>query len=270
MLFRSLTRDNLTRTDVILALGGGVTGDLTGFAAATYLRGVPYLQLPTSLLAAVDSSVGGKTAIDLEAGKNMAGAFYQPVAVLCDTDALRSVPEEQWAEGMAEVIKYGMLDSPALLKELAEQDVMENLESIVAQCVAMKRDIVERDEFDVADRQLLNLGHTVGHAIERCSNYAVSHGRAVAMGMAVVTRSAVRQGLCSPDVLEVLVQLLDRYHLATATAYDAKELCQRALGDKKRTGNTITIVVPVAVGKSELRTIPVEELEGFIEKGLVP
>lgn len=179
-LLEFLAARRLTRADGLIALGGGVVGDLAGFAAATFLRGIGFLQLPTTLLAAVDSSVGGKTAIDLTNGKNLAGAFYQPQAVLCDLDTLDTLPAEVFADGCAEVIKYGMIGDPALLARLETVDFRADPEELVARCVAQKRNLVEQDEFDTGARQLLNLGHTLGHGVEACSGYTVSHGRAVA------------------------------------------------------------------------------------------
>ena len=258
----------LTRADGLIALGGGVVGDLAGFAAATFLRGIGFLQLPTTLLAAVDSSVGGKTAIDLTNGKNLAGAFYQPQAVLCDLDTLDTLPAEVFADGCAEVIKYGMIGDPALLARLETVDFRVDPEELVARCVAQKRDLVEQDEFDTGARQLLNLGHTLGHGVEACSGYTVSHGRAVAIGMTLVTRAAVAFGRCPAEVLPRLRRLLERYGLPDATAYSAQALYEKTLSDKKRSGDTISLVVPVAWGASQLVRIPVSELPAWIERGL--
>ncbi|MCL2569068.1 MAG: 3-dehydroquinate synthase [Oscillospiraceae bacterium] len=267
-LLHWLAEAEVTRTDCILALGGGVVGDLAGLAAATYLRGVPYIQLPTTLLAMVDSSVGGKCGIDLPAGKNLAGAFYQPALVLADTDTLDTLPEAVFREGLAEVIKYGMLGSARLLDQLQGDDIMLELPSVIATCVALKRDIVEQDEFDMGQRMLLNLGHTVGHAIERLGDYTIPHGHAVAIGMAVDTRAAVRRGLCPAACLYLLESLLDRYQLPSRTAYGPEALFEAALHDKKRAGAEITIVVPCGLGQSELMTIPVASLQAWIELGV--
>ena len=245
-----------------------MVGDLAGFAAATFLRGIGFLQLPTTLLAAVDSSVGGKTAIDLTNGKNLAGAFYQPQAVLCDLDTLDTLPAEVFADGCAEVIKYGMIGDPALLARLETVDFRADPEELVARCVAQKRDLVEQDEFDTGARQLLNLGHTLGHGVEACSGYMVSHGRAVAIGMTLVTRAAVAFGRCPAEVLPRLRRLLERYGLPDATAYSAQALYEKTLSDKKRSGDTISLVVPVAWGASQLVRIPVSELPAWIERGL--
>ncbi len=267
-LLEFLAREHLTRADGLVALGGGVVGDLTGFAAATFLRGVPFLQLPTTLLAAVDASVGGKTAIDLRGGKNLAGAFYQPQAVLCDLDTLDTLPAETFADGCAEVIKYGMIGDPALLDKLERLDFRGDPEEVAARCIAQKRDLVEQDEFDTGARQLLNLGHTIGHGVEACSGYAISHGKAVAIGMTLVTRAAVSLGLCPAPVLPRLEALLHQYGLPTATEYPARALYEKTLSDKKRAGDTITLVVPTGWGKSRLRQIPVGELLTWIERGL--
>ena len=267
-LLEFLAARRLTRADGLIALGGGVVGDLAGFAAATFLRGIGFLQLPTTLLAAVDSSVGGKTAIDLTNGKNLAGAFYQPQAVLCDLDTLDTLPAEVFADGCAEVIKYGMIGDPALLARLETVDFRADPEELVARCVAQKRDLVEQDEFDTGARQLLNLGHTLGHGVEACSGYTVSHGRAVAIGMTLVTRAAVAFGRGPAEVLPRLRRLLERYGLPDATAYSAQALYEKTLSDKKRSGDTISLVVPIAWGASQLVRIPVSELPAWIERGL--
>lgn len=267
-LLEFLAARRLTRADGLIALGGGVVGDLAGFAAATFLRGIGFLQLPTTLLAAVDSSVGGKTAIDLTNGKNLAGAFYQPQAVLCDLDTLDTLPAEVFADGCAEVIKYAMIGDPALLARLETVDFRADPEELVARCVAQKRDLVEQDEFDTGARQLLNLGHTLGHGVEACSGYTVSHGRAVAIGMTLVTRAAVAFGRCPAEVLPRLRRLLERYGLPDATAYSAQALYEKTLSDKKRSGDTISLVVPIAWGASQLVRIPVSELPAWIERGL--
>lgn len=267
-LLEFLAQAHLTRADGLIALGGGVVGDLTGFAAATFLRGIPFLQVPTTLLAAVDASVGGKTAIDLENGKNLAGAFYQPKAVLCDLDTLATLPETDFADGCAEVIKYGMIGDAGLLDTLERADLRADPEEVVARCIAHKRDLVEQDEFDTGARQLLNLGHTIGHGVEACSGYQISHGKAVAIGMTLVTRGAVAFGKCPPAVLPRLEGLLARYRLPTATDYAAGDLYEKTLSDKKRAGDTISLVVPTAWGRSQLVPVPVGELKTWIERGL--
>ena len=262
-LLNFLAEHHLTRADGLVALGGGVTGDLTGFAAACYLRGVDYIQVPTSLLAMVDSSVGGKTAVDLPAGKNLCGAFWQPVLVLCDTDLLTSLPEEIFRDGCAEVIKYGILGDRAFFMRL-KRGVRDSLEDVVATCVDSKRRVVEEDEFDVGLRQLLNLGHTLGHAVEAGSHFTLSHGQCVAIGMAMIARSAAEKGFCTPETRDEILQILTQYGLPTQTDQSPEDIYRTALGDKKRRDGTLTLVVPEEIGRCRLHKIPVEELRSWI------
>ena len=267
-LWGALAEANLTRTDLIVALGGGVVGDMAGFAAATYLRGIDFVQCPTTLLAMVDSSVGGKTGIDLPAGKNLCGAFHQPIAVLCDTDTLATLPAATFADGCAEVIKYGYIGNPALLERLQTPFAHDPAE-VIAMCVSDKRDVVEADERDNGLRQLLNLGHTAGHAIEACSNLSISHGSAVAIGMLLMARAAACKGLCTPDTPAHVEALLKAYHLPTVCPYSAEELACVALSDKKRKGDSLTLVLPERIGKSRRYRIAVDELADFLAAGLV-
>ena len=261
-LLNYLAKNQITRNDCIIALGGGVVGDLAGFAAATYLRGIPYIQVPTTLLAMVDSSVGGKTAIDLPAGKNLCGAFYQPNAVLCDTDVLNTLSEDVFRDGCAEVIKYGILFDPALFAHLEEMDVNFDREHVISRCVELKRNVVAEDEFDTGKRMLLNLGHTIGHAIEQCSNYRISHGKAVAIGIAIVCRATK----CSD--WKRICTLLTKFDLPTAAEYSAVEICECALMDKKRSGEHINLVIPNSIGDCIIHSTPIEKMKSFIEEGL--
>lgn len=262
-----LARHQLTRSDCIIALGGGVVGDITGFAAASFLRGIDFIQVPTTLLAAVDSSVGGKTAIDLKAGKNLAGAFYQPRLVLCDTDTLRTLPRDVFRDGCAEVIKYGVLYDANLFAYLSASGPGFDPETVIARCVELKRDVVAMDEFDRGERQKLNLGHTLGHGIEANSNFTVTHGQAVAIGMAMVCRSAASQGLLAQDVCRQIIALLEQFGLPVTTDFSASEIYRSALSDKKRSGGTINLIVPRQIGNCCLLPTPVEELICFIEAG---
>ena len=259
-----LAQCRLTRADLLIALGGGVTGDLTGFAAACYLRGVAYIQVPTTLLAMVDSSVGGKTAIDLPQGKNLCGAFYQPSLVLCDIDTLQTLPEAIFRDGCAEVIKYGVLGDRALFDSLKTTHARDQLEEVVSTCVAMKRNIVEDDEFDTGRRQLLNLGHTLGHAIEANSQFTLSHGQAVAIGMAMIARAGVRHGLCTEAAKNEIVNLLTLYGLPTDTDQDPQRIVLTALSDKKRQSATLTLVVPEDIGTCILHKIDVKDLGEWV------
>ncbi len=267
-LLNFLAQNQLTRSDWIVALGGGVVGDLAGFAAATYLRGIPFVQVPTTLLAAVDSSVGGKTAIDLPAGKNLAGAFYQPSLVLCDTDVLSSLPEDVFRDGCAEVIKYAILYDKAMFSSLEQTGLDFDREQIITCCVQLKRDVVMVDEFDTGARMKLNLGHTVGHGIEAKSHFSISHGKAVAMGTAIVARAAAAMGMCPDADCKRIVSLLQQFGLPVATKYSASDLFQYALSDKKRSGGSVNLILPRSIGDCAIVPTPVQQLESWIQAGL--
>ena len=266
-LLDALCENRLTRADAALALGGGVVGDLTGFAASTYLRGIGFIQIPTTLLAMVDSSVGGKTAIDLPAGKNLAGTFYQPWLVLCDPACLDSLPDEIFRNGCAEVIKYAVLGNAPFFEELNRTPPHAQLEHIIETCVRMKRDIVAQDEFDRRQRQLLNLGHTFGHGIEACSGFSVSHGSAVAIGMAMIVRSAAQLGLCTAGTRDAVLALLRQYGLPVDCAYPAEQMLGTILHDKKASGGSINLIVPTAVGSCEIRKTPASEISDWLRAG---
>lgn len=267
-ILRFLAENHLTRSDVIIALGGGVTGDMAGFAAATYLRGIDFVQVPTSLLAMVDSSVGGKTAIDLPEGKNLVGAFYQPLLVLCDCDLLKTLPGESFMDGCGEIVKYGVLGDPALLSRLQREKLQFDLESVISRCVEMKRDIVNADEFEGGVRQLLNLGHTLGHAVEANSNFSIPHGCCVAIGLAVVTRAAAREGLCSQSCCDEVLSTLTALGLPTKTEAPMDDLMKSMLSDKKRSGGTICCVIPRCIGECFREKMTFERLRQFMEAGM--
>ncbi len=262
-----LAEHKITRSDCIFALGGGVVGDLAGFAAATYLRGIKFIQIPTTLLAMVDSSVGGKTAIDIPAGKNLVGAFYQPSLVLCDYDTLDTLPESIFADGCAEVIKYGIINDKPLFDKL-KAPIKEQIEDVIENCVRDKRDVVNADERDVGVRQLLNLGHTAAHSIEMLSNFEISHGSAVAMGTALIARAAAKFGYCPESDACEIINMLKAYGLPTQCPYSAAELTNIALSDKKRSGGRINLIVPFGIGNSQIHEIGVAELEAFFANGL--
>ena len=252
----------LTRSDAVVAFGGGVVGDLGGLSASLYLRGVKYVQVPTTLLASVDSSVGGKTAIDIPAGKNLVGSFYQPSLVCCDTALMDTLAPEIYRDGCAEVIKYGMILDATLYDTL--HTLPFDREAVVARCVEIKRDVVQQDEFDNGIRGLLNFGHTFGHAIEKLSDFGISHGEAVAKGMVIAARMAPLCGLC--DVADELSALLVRYGFDVSCPYGAQEIYDALLSDKKRRGGNISVVLPRSVGDCTLVTMPVEDLKGLLQK----
>ncbi|SUP44063.1 3-dehydroquinate synthase [Veillonella criceti] len=269
-LVEYMAQKALTRKDLLIALGGGVVGDLAGFAAATYLRGIDYIQIPTSLLAAVDSSVGGKTAVNLSAGKNLWGAFKQPILVLCDPTTIKTLPAEEFANGCGEIIKYGMLGYPELLQDLQtnplQQDDLPHIEAVIALCVKAKANIVSQDEHESGLRALLNFGHTFGHSIEQLSHFAIKHGMAVSIGMALMMRAAYQQGAIDHTELTAFLQLLTNHKLPIHTEFTATDLCHVALHDKKSQGNTITIIRPTKWGSCELLTIPHADLPHYVVK----
>ena len=260
-----MAENKITRSDFLVALGGGVTGDMTGLAASLYLRGIPFVQVPTTLLSAVDSSVGGKTAVNLKAGKNLMGAFCQPSLVVCDINTLSTLPETEFANGMAEVIKYGVIFDKELFDKVKSGDVKSDMENIIARCVELKRDVVVKDEFDTGDRQLLNFGHTMAHSIEKCSHFEVPHGSAVAIGMIIAAKASHALGWSNEDCTAAIIQANKNNNLPTECGFSPKELADVSLSDKKRTGGTINFVVPECIGKCVLRKIPVELLYQIAE-----
>ena len=263
----------LTRSDAVVALGGGVTGDMGGLAAALYQRGIQVVQVPTSLLAMVDSSVGGKTAVDLEAGKNLAGAFLQPSLVIADIDCLATVSPELLRDSCGEMIKHGVLADEKLYERLRLEPVCEpgfdpdKLVGIVARNVEIKRDVVDEDERENGRRQTLNLGHTIGHAIESASDFSLGHGSCVAAGLCCVARASARLGWCSQDVTDRIVECVEAYGLPTNTRIDHDTLLEYAARDKKRRSDGVTLVVPTRIGEVELRKVSLEELRRVIDLG---
>ena len=264
-LLSFLLMHQLTRTDVVVALGGGIVGDVVGFAASVYLRGLDFIQIPTTLLAAVDSSVGGKTGVNFEGLKNQVGCFHQPSAVICDVDTFSTLPPARFSEGISEVIKYGVISSPEIFTMLENRTP---IEEIVAKCVSIKALFVEGDEYDKGERQMLNFGHTVGHAIEKLSHGTVSHGNAVAVGMVVMTASAACLGYCTDDFSLRLSALLKKYNLPVSTDYTAADIAEAVLHDKKRSSDKVTLVLPEKLGKCILVPYKVDELAGLLGKGL--
>ena len=257
----ALAAGRFSRKDLVVALGGGVTGDLGGFAAACYQRGIRYVQCPTTLLAMVDSSVGGKTGVDLNAGKNLAGAFHQPVAVAADTQTLATLSPQIMRQGEAEMLKYGMLGNKKLFEAVSQGTYGEEE---IAACIRSKAELVKQDEHDHGARQLLNLGHTLGHGVEKLSDYQVPHGDAVAIGMALITRAACALGLCARETLKQLEAALAARNLPTQTEYSAQELFEAAHMDKKGSDQGITVVLPLSVGQCRLEKMTWPQLEKLI------
>lgn len=258
----------LTRTDFVVALGGGVTGDMAGFAAASYLRGVPFIQIPTSLLAQIDSSVGGKTGVDLPQGKNLIGAFWQPSLVLIDPDTLSTLPEHFFADGMGEAIKYGCIRNQSLLERLERENAKDFLEDMIRECVDCKRVIVEHDEKEKGERMLLNFGHTLGHALEKVYGYQkLSHGEAVGIGMVLMTQASERAGITKPGAAQRIADLLSRYQLPVSDPASIADLAKAACSDKKSAGSSIHLVLLSSIGESLIHTVPHAQLLEFLTGG---
>lgn len=256
-----LAESKLTRTDALVALGGGVVGDITGFAAATYLRGVKYIQIPTTLLAQVDSSVGGKTAVDLPSGKNLVGAFCQPKVVICDATALESLPKTIFTDGMGEIAKYAILDEKVFnLIDKGYEDIVD----LIYLCVDYKRKIVEADEFESGERKLLNLGHTPAHGIEKLSNYLISHGNAVAMGLKIIINASKKQGLIDENTHLDALSVVEKCAGKTENPFAIKDLCDTMLFDKKRSGNTISLTMIYGIGDCRSVNVKIDELWGYL------
>ncbi|MGI6721184.1 MAG: 3-dehydroquinate synthase [Anaerovoracaceae bacterium] len=270
-LLEFLAEREFTRSDVLAALGGGVIGDLTGFAAATYLRGIRFIQIPTTLLAAVDASVGGKTAINLKAGKNLAGAFWQPSLVLFDPETLSQLPNHIFLDGLAEVIKSGAIMDQELFTYVSraeEPDFTRFVKHCVMASIKVKRTLVEGDERDTGQRQLLNFGHTAGHAIEKCSEYRISHGHAVAIGMLIAARASWKMAWSRYDCSMPIRNVLLKYNYPIDCGFSAGQLTEAALRDKKRKGDTMNLVIPLKIGECALMEIPVSALGEFISAGM--
>ncbi len=245
----------LTRSDAVIALGGGVVGDLAGFAAATILRGVAYIQIPTTLLAQVDSSVGGKVAIDLAAGKNLAGAFWQPRLVLMDPEVLSTLSDETFSDGMAEVIKYGCIFDRAFFDRLAacadRAGVMAEIEDVLVTCCSCKARVVCADERDTGARMVLNFGHTLGHAYERAYHYETyTHGQAVAAGMCLAAQLGEQLGLTEPGTADQIAALCSSFRLPVAIACSREDYALAVGLDKKGTGEEITVIFLCALGEA--------------------
>jgi 3-dehydroquinate synthase len=260
-LYGQLIETKLDRRSPIIALGGGVLGDTVGFAAATYLRGVPFIQIPTTLLAMVDASVGGKVGVDLPQGKNLVGAFKQPEIVVIDPGVLTTLPLAEFRAGMAEVVKHGVIDSPILFEALEERSRGDaNLSSLLLtpysllpEAVKVKVRVVQADPFEQGRRAVLNLGHTFGHAFERLANFELRHGEAVAMGLACAARLAHRLGHCSSNTLQRVITLLGRLKLPIEPPpYSAAEVWAAMGTDKKRQGHTLRFILPRAIGDVDI------------------
>lgn len=259
-----MAENNVTRSDLIVALGGGIVGDVSGYVASSYLRGIDFVQVPTTFLAAIDSSVGGKTGVNLKSGKNLAGAFYQPRLVVCDTKTFYTLPEENFREGVAEAIKYGVICDKELFNLLSTFENFD-IESIIERCVSIKAEIVAVDEFDLGRRQLLNFGHTIGHAIEKATDFKISHGIAVGIGMAIISKISDELNWSSEKTHQGIVKCLEKNLIPTECDAKTEDILSAMIKDKKRNGDTINIVIPEKIGNCILKNIAVSELEDVLK-----
>ncbi len=253
----------LTRSGVVIAVGGGVVGDTAGFAASIWLRGVPVIQMPTTLLAMVDSSIGGKTGVDLPCGKNLVGAFHHPDAVFSQVSVLQSLREQDIRNGFAEVLKTAVIGDAALFERLAEHPEDARKQDVVMRCAQIKAEIVSQDDHEHGVRKLLNLGHTAGHALEQLSNFEIQHGEAVGTGMILVAEAGVRAGITDAAFCARIRNVLVANGYAATSHYTLEQMLSVMAGDKKRAGGKITIVVPKHAGECVLHTISIEELAAF-------
>lgn len=259
-----MAENGLTRSDLVVALGGGVCGDMAGFAAAIYLRGIDFVQIPTSLLAQVDSSVGGKTAVDLPQGKNLCGAFHQPVLVLIDPNTLDTLTPHFFSDGMAEVIKTGCIKSASLFEKTEKQNAKDIIDDIIFECVSIKAGVVERDEKEHGERALLNFGHTSGHAIEKLHNFTtVSHGEAVGIGMVMITKAGEANSITEKGTSERIANVIKKYNLMTEDSNALSDIIASMNADKKRTADSINFVLLSEIGKSYTQKIKNEDIPKF-------
>lgn len=271
-LLSELAQRGYNRADVVVALGGGVVGDLAGFVAAVFLRGLRVVQIPTTLLAQIDSSVGGKTGINLPEGKNLVGAFHQPSAVFVDSSMLQTLPEADFSDGMAELIKYALIRDSAMFEDIERYDPIDADSDILAdwvtRCLSIKRDVVAADEKDNGERMLLNFGHTIGHGIERlCARekQPMTHGRGVAIGMSAITAASERMGLTQTGTTQRIIAVLQKYALPhDISAFDKDEILKGILVDKKNVADSLNLVLVSEPGQSFLHRIPQSDAISFI------
>ena len=269
ILYNGLAEAGLTRSDAVIALGGGVTGDMGGLAAATFLRGVAFIQIPTSLLATVDSSVGGKVAVDLPSGKNLVGAFYQPKAVYIDPDLLKTLSARYLHDGLAEVIKYGCIrdrDLFVMLEDIQnDAELLNRVDEIIETCCNLKARIVEQDEFDTGERMLLNFGHTLGHAIEKTFHFdRYSHGEGVGIGMVLLTRQSEKLGLTEYGTADRIAALLQKFQLPVNVQMRQDDFLRAIALDKKKRGSRLTLVLLKQIGESFLQKAEFSEMRQYL------
>lgn len=264
-IYEALSENGFDRKDMLVALGGGVCGDITGFVAATYMRGIDFVQIPTTLLSQVDSSVGGKTGVDTKHGKNLVGAFYQPKLVLIDKNTLDTLSDHYFADGMGEVIKYGCIKDAALFEMLCNCDIKENIEEIIYRCLEIKRDVVNEDEKESGLRMILNFGHTFGHSIEKLSDFTLSHGECVAKGMVLITNASEKLGITEPGTAKRIENLSIKCGLDCDMKFDLNDICEHAKNDKKGSGESINLILIPSIGEYIIHQIKKDDVYDFLK-----
>ena len=265
-IYDTLAENEFTRKDFIVALGGGVCGDISGFAAASYMRGIDFVQIPTTLLSQVDSSVGGKTGVDTKYGKNLVGAFYQPKLVLIDPDTLNTLSDHYFADGMGEIIKYGCIRNAELFSTLENVDIKENIEDIILECLKIKRDVVNEDEREGGIRMILNFGHTAGHSVEKLSEFTLSHGECVAKGMVMIVKASEKLGLTENGTADRIVKLCEKCGLDTSTNFELDVIAENAKNDKKGSGSDLNIILISKIGSSFIHTVNKNDFALYLSK----
>ncbi len=265
-IYNTLATNNFSRSDLIVALGGGVTGDMSGFVASTFLRGIKFVQIPTSLLAQVDSSVGGKTGVDIKQGKNLIGAFWQPSLVLIDPTTLNTLPDLYFNDGMAEVIKYGCIKDENLFKTLENNDAKTIIDDIIFRCVDIKREVVENDEHEKGERMLLNFGHTLGHALEKVYNFeTLTHGQAVSIGMYLICNAFEKNGITQKGSTQRLLNLIKKYNLPFNDDTPINTIIDNCLNDKKSSGDNMNLIVLNKIGDSFVKEMPKKDIYNYFK-----
>lgn len=267
-VYEQLIDFNLTRSDLIIALGGGVVGDLSGFAASTYLRGVDYVQVPTTLLAQIDSSIGGKVAVNLEQGKNLIGSFYHPKKVLIDPDVLDTLTDKFIKDGLGEVIKYACIRDSAFFQMLlsinTKEQLFNNLEYIIYTCLNIKRELIEKDEYDKGERMLLNFGHTLGHAIEKYFKYEYSHGEGVSLGMYYITEKSEALGITEPGTAEKIKNMLINFNIDdNLPDLNMNMIKDTVLLDKKNISGNMNLILLRKIGDAFIKSVPIKDINKF-------
>lgn len=264
-IYEKMAADFFSRSDMVVSLGGGVVSDIAGFAAATYLRGIKFVSIPTSLLAQIDASIGGKNGVNLSFGKNLVGTFYSPELVLVDSNFLLTLPQKELRCGIAEAIKCGCIKDEKLFEIFENENFENNLDEIIKRSIAVKKQLAEKDEFDLGERKLLNFGHTLGHAYEKLGNFETfSHGEAVAIGMNEITKISEKLGLTKAGTAERLAEVLKKNSLPVSSSFAKKDVLKAVLHDKKISGSFIDLAVLKSIGSSFIHRVLCSRIADFL------